>query len=73
MARETPARHMRDDAIARELALLALRWTQLRVSEPEGGGSPGEGMWERMGELEHEQQRRAAGGEIDRTVPLQSR
>ena len=73
MARETPACHMQDAAIERELAKLAKRWTAFRVSEPEGGGSPGEWMVERMDELETEKRRRAAGGEIDRSVPLQSR
>lgn len=69
----TPARHMKDEAIARELKRLGKRWDDLRSSDEElGGGSPGEWMAERMDELETEQKRRAAGGEIDRTVPLQS-
>lgn len=69
----TPARHMKDDAITWELARLAKRWSDLRSGNDElGGGSPGEWMAERMDELETEQERRAAGGEIDRTVPLQS-
>lgn len=70
---ETPARHMQDAAIERELAKLAKRWDSFRASDPEGGGSPGEWMVERMDELETEQRRRAAGGAIDTTVPLQSR
>ena len=69
----TPARNMQDAAIERELSKLKRRWDRFFATEPEGGGSPGEWMAERMDELETEQMRRAAGGEIDRTVPLQSR
>lgn len=70
----TPARNMKDDAIARELENLSLRFYGLRSELDEGGGgSPGEWMVERMCELETEQKRRAAGGAIDTTVPLQSK
>lgn len=60
-------------AIERELAKLAKRWDLFLASDTEGVGSSGEWMAERMGEPETEQRRRAAGGAIDTTVPLQSR
>jgi hypothetical protein len=66
--------NMKDGAIERELADLSLRFHGLRSELDEGGGgSPGEWMVERMCELETEQKRRANGGAIDRTVPLQSK
>lgn len=68
----TPARHMKDEAIARELSRLEKKWAALRSGDDGHGGSPGEWMVERMDELETEQRRRAAGGPIDTTVPLQS-
>ena len=57
------ARNMTDEQIAAELKTLGDRWDEFRkrmVEDDEGyGGSPGEWMYERMSELETEQQRRA--------------
>lgn len=52
---------MTDAAIAAELASLGKQWDEFVASDDEGhGGSPGEWMVERMGELETEQKRRRA-------------
>ncbi len=55
------ARMMTDAEIASELESLGKKWDAFRDSDDEGhGGSPGEWMVERMGELETEQKRRSA-------------
>lgn len=52
---------MSDEEIAKELTELGRKWDGFRASEDSGhGGSPGEWMYERMGELETEQKRRGA-------------
>jgi hypothetical protein len=53
------AKVMTDAEIASELETLGKKWDEFRASDDEGhGGSPGEWMVERMGELETEQKRR---------------
>lgn len=53
------AASMSDSEIASELAELNAKWDDLRRELDDGhGGSPGEWMVERMGELEHEYSRR---------------
>ena len=64
----TPAKYMKDGAIAAEMKRLHKRWDAV---EREGGGSPGEWMAERMGELEHEQLRRKNGGALQTEIPMQ--
>jgi hypothetical protein len=50
---------MTDAEIEAELTSLDGQWDALRASDDEGhGGSPGESLIERMGELETEQKRR---------------
>ena len=66
----TPAVNMKDAAIERELTRLRKKWDTL---DREGGGSPGEWMIERIGELEHEQRQRMRGVLPRSDVPLQSR
>jgi hypothetical protein len=52
---------MTDDEIVAELKFLGDQWDESRTSDDEGhGGSPGEGMVERMGALEQEQKHRTA-------------
>lgn len=55
-----PASQMTDAAIAKELDTLEKEWDEFRSGDDDdyGGGSPGEWMVERMGELEQEQKRR---------------
>lgn len=65
----TPAIHMKDVAIERELSRLRKQWDGL---DREGGGSPGEWIVERIGELEHEQKQRMRGVLPRTDVPLQS-
>jgi hypothetical protein len=57
-----PAARMTDAELAMDLALLGRLWDESRSDlDDEGhGGSPGEWMWERMGEVEAEQKRRKA-------------
>lgn len=55
-----PAKRMSDAAIATELRSLGKQWDELRQDHEGHGGSPGEWMVERMGELEQEQKRRRA-------------
>ena len=55
------AQDLTDTEIATELTVLGARWTAFQQADNEGhGGSPGEWMVERLGELETEQTRRAA-------------
>ena len=57
------AQEMTDEQIASELAQREAEWDRLWVVIEESGGhggSPGEGLAERMDELETEQRRRAA-------------
>ena len=49
---------MTDDEISLELEALGKRWDAFREDDEGHGGSPGEWMVERMGELEAEQKRR---------------
>lgn len=53
---------MTDDELAAELNRIGDRWDALRKSVADEGmaGSPGEGLWEWMNEIETEQKRRAA-------------
>ena len=54
---------MTDEQLATELKKLGKQWDDLRAALEECGGSsgsPGEWLWERIGELEHEQQKRVA-------------
>jgi hypothetical protein len=54
-----PARNMTDEEISAELKSLGDQWDEFQASDDEGhGGSPGEWMVERMGELEQEQKKR---------------
>lgn len=55
------ARDMTATELVAEHTRLCLAWDELR-SDPElaGGGSPGEWMIERIGEIETEQRRRSA-------------
>jgi hypothetical protein len=70
----TPATHMKTEAIEKELKAVGNKWTALRSSDEEGGGgSPGEWMWERMGELAHELKRRENGGALQTEIPMQSK
>ena len=69
----TPAINMQSAAIERELTRLRKKWDSFRANEPEGGGSPGEWIAERIGELEHEQQQRMRGVLPRTDVPPQSR
>ena len=58
-----PATRMSVMAIVKELDALGTKWDAFRkeIAEDGGwGGSPGEWMVERMGELEHELKRRRA-------------
>lgn len=55
-----PATQMTDEEISSELSEVGKRWDSLREDEEGHGGSPGEWMIERMGELETEQARRKA-------------
>ena len=66
----TPAKYLKDAAIAAEMKRLHKRWDSI---DREGGGSPGEWMVERMGELEHEQSRRKNGGTLQTEIPMQSK
>ena len=67
MAKPTPAKYMTDEALAKELKRVGKRWDDLRSGDCDGGGSPGEWLWERMGELAQEIKRRAMGEwEMDR-------
>lgn len=53
------ASKMTDKEIVSELEKLGEEWDEFRATLDEGyGGSPGEWMVERMGELEQEQSRR---------------
>jgi hypothetical protein len=63
VANEAKTEYMTDAEIATELKSLGKRWDESRSrSDDEGhGGSPGEWMIERMGELEEEQRRRLKG------------
>ncbi len=57
-----PARMLSDAQIALEEVWLGKRWDELRDALEESGGasgSPGEWIWERMGELETEAKRRS--------------
>lgn len=49
---------MSDDALRAKLADLEHQWDVFQSSEHDGGGSPGEWMYEAMGELETELERR---------------
>jgi hypothetical protein len=51
-------RAMTTEAIRAELAALEKQWDESREDDIGRGGSPGEWMVERMGELEHELKRR---------------
>lgn len=57
-----PAKYMDPEAIVAELTMLQEQFAAYRADGAGHGGSPGEGIYERMGELEQEQRRRAAGG-----------
>lgn len=50
---------MTDAAIAAEIGKLGKKWDKFRAGDCDGSGSPGEWMIERLGELEHEQKKRA--------------
>jgi hypothetical protein len=55
--------------ILAEYKQLAKRWDESRASDDEGhGGSPGEWMVERMGELEHELKQRGASELLKKVV-----
>jgi hypothetical protein len=56
-----PAKRLTDAEIVSELTTLGEQWDAFRigVDDDYGGGSPGEWMVERMGELETEQKRRS--------------
>jgi hypothetical protein len=54
----TPLARMTDDQLAAELKLLGDQWDESHKDEEGHGGSPGEWIVERMGELETEQKRR---------------
>lgn len=69
----TPARYLTDAALARELRAVSDQWDVRSYDDSEGGGSPLEGLWERMGELETEIKRRANGGALQTEIPMQSR
>lgn len=58
--RPTPlvASTMTDTAVATELKKLGAEWDRVSEDDVGHGGSPGEGLVERMGELEQEQRRR---------------
>lgn len=65
MAREHTkrAREMTDAELLAELNVLGRKWDDLRAALEESGGasgSPGEWIYERMGEIETEQRRRAS-------------
>lgn len=66
----TPAKYLKTDALARELKAVGAEWSALTR---EGSGSPGEGLWERMGELGAELSRRDAGGALQTEIPMQSK
>ena len=62
--RGVPARRLSDAQLAAEEAWLGARWDALHDSMEESGGhsgSPGEWIWERLGELETEAKRRRPG------------
>lgn len=44
--------------IRSEFTLLSKKWDNVRADEEGHGGSPGEWIWERLGELEHELKKR---------------
>lgn len=69
---QTPAKYMKTEAIEREFKRVSEKWTDLRSGECDGGGSPGEWLWERMGELALELKRREQGGAIQTEIPMQS-
>ena len=54
------ASRMSDEEIASELSSLEEQWKEFHSGDDDdyGGGSPGEWMVERMGELEQEQKKR---------------
>lgn len=58
MGTETPARYLKTEQLQRELRSLQEKWDELRSDDTGHGGSPGEWIWERMGEIEHELKRR---------------
>jgi len=64
--KQSPARTMTDLAIAAELRRLGRQWDTLGRDTEGHGGSPGEWMVERMGELETEQKRRKAPLDVPR-------
>lgn len=66
----TPARYLKTDALERELKAVGAKWAAL---DREGSGSPGEGLWERMGELAAELNRRKNGGDLQTEIPMQSK
>jgi hypothetical protein len=55
-----------DEEISRELSDLEKKWDDSRLSDEGRGGSPGEWMYERIGELETEQKRRSSQKRGDR-------
>lgn len=55
----TPARMLSDAQIAAEERWLGQTWDDIRADEDGHGGSPGEGIWERLGEIEAEARRRS--------------
>jgi hypothetical protein len=57
------ATEMSASEIIAELSRLGDQWDALRLDEDGHGGSPGEWMIERMGELETEQTRRKKRGQ----------
>jgi hypothetical protein len=69
----TPAKHMKPEALHAELKRLHKKWDDIRADDEGGGGSPGEWIWERMGEIDHEIKRREAGGALQTEIPMQSR
>ena len=56
------AAKMTSAELSSELRKLGKKWDRFRAGDCDGGGSPGEWMVERMGELETEQRRRRAEG-----------
>ena len=61
---KTGISYVSDSDLENELAKLQKQWDESRSSDDEGhGGSPGEWMVERMGEIETERKRRAAAKE----------
>ncbi len=68
---QTPAKYLTTEALERELKAVGSAWADM--PREEGNGSPGEGLWERMGELAAELSRREKGGALQTEIPMQSK